>query len=54
VIQRVESGWVQVNDTLSKQHRRFRRRLPKPRDREDEEERVYELRSEKATIDLVA
>lgn len=54
MIHRIEAGWVQVNDALSKQERRERRRRRKSRNREDVEEQIRDLVEEKVTIDLVA
>ncbi len=54
MIHRIEAGWVQVNDALSKRERRERRRRRKPRVREGVEEQIRDLVEEKVTINLVA
>ncbi|MBT4497042.1 MAG: hypothetical protein HOC74_04935 [Gemmatimonadetes bacterium] len=53
MIQRIESGWVHVNDALSKQEQRQRRRPRKRRERESAEEQVRKLEEERTIIDLV-
>ena len=54
MIQRIEHGWVQVNDSLSKRQQRQRRRPPRPKGRKGEEGRVHKPLFFIATIDLVA
>lgn len=58
MIHRIEAGWVQINDALSKQKRRPRRRLRKFRTQEREEAPVQRREvgkeEETVTIDLVA
>jgi hypothetical protein len=53
MIQRIESGWVHVNDALSKQEQRQRRRPRKRRERESVEEEVRKPGEERTLIDLV-
>lgn len=57
MIHRIEPGWMQVNDVLSKQEQRQRRRLRKHRGTEAEEEeklRPGDEKEEKSNLDLVA
>ncbi len=53
MIQRIEQGWVQVNENPSRKQRRDRRRPSRPKDQETEEERAQKPPFFKATIDLV-
>ena len=54
MIQRIEHGWVQVNENPSRRQRRDRRRPSRPKDQETEEGRVQKPLIFTATIDLVA
>ena len=53
MVQRIEHGWVQVNENPSRRQRRDRRRPSRPKDQETEEERAQKRQFFKATIDLV-
>jgi len=53
MIQRIEHGWVQVNENPSRRQRRDRRRPSRTKDQEAEEERAQKRPFFKATIDLV-
>jgi hypothetical protein len=54
MIQRIEHGWVQVNENPSRRQRRDRRRPSRPKDQEIEEGRGQKPLIFTATIDLVA
>ena len=56
MIQRIEHGWVQVNENPSKRQRRPRprRRPSRPASQESENGRALKLPIFKATIDLMA
>ncbi len=54
MIQRIEHGWVQVNENPSKRQRRPRRRPSRPQSQESENGRALKSSIFKATIDLMA
>lgn len=53
MILRIEPGWVQVNDALSRPYGRPRRRPDRSKEPRDERERERKPRDREALVDLV-